>query len=383
VPASFLTVFRDGPPPPKVVLLPDALFFTQGIQVSAGEEGAPSGDVAQQAELALEALSPFLLTQLYYGHFWVPGSGQALVFAAYRRRFTPEQTATWQGAQVVIPAFAALLGATVDPGTTVILAAPDGMTAIHWGKGRVPEQVRHQPVPPGTGEADRLRVRDDLLRGIGGSLAVLDLAEVPVAQPAGGGGEMVFRSGGVESRLPAASVASLDVRDKGDLAALRRANSRDTVLWRIAACSVLLFLLLGVGEVFLFAGGFWQQALKLKTEAQAPMVARINTAQNLAHRIDELSTKRLLPLEMVSIISRGKPASVQFLRAYTSDRAVLTVEAQTTNPGDISVFQNQLNATRECSKVEIREQRTRNNVASFTLAVTFKPDAVKPAVPPT
>lgn len=62
---------------------------------------------------------------------------------------------------------------------------------------------------------------------------------------------------------------------------------------------------------------------------------------------------------------------------------MLTVEAQTTNPGDISVFQNQLNATRECSKVEIREQRTRNNVASFTLAVTFKPDAVKPAVPPT
>lgn len=381
--ASFLRIFRDGPPPPRVVLLPDALFFTHGVPVAEETAGTSPGDVAQQVELSLEALSPFLLTQLYYGHFWVTGSAKALVFAAYRRRFTAEQTAAWQGAQVVLPAFAALLGAAVESGTTVVLAAPDSLTAIHWGRGRVPEQVRCAPLAPGAADEDRARVRAELLRSVGGSFAVVDLADPPRAQAATGGGDIVFRCGSLESRLTASAAAALDVRDKADLASLRRANARDVVFWRIAACSVLLFGLLALGEAGLFAGGFWQKALKLKVDAQAPTVARINTAQNLAHRIDELSTKRLLPLEMVSIVSQGKPASVQFLRAYTSDRTVLTVEAQTTNPGDISVYQNHLNSIPECSKVEIREQRTRNNVASFTLAVTFKPDAVKPAVPPT
>jgi len=31
-------------------------------------------------------------------------------------------------------------------------------------------------------------------------------------------------------------------------------------------------------------------------------------------------------------------------------------------------------------KVEIRDQRTRDNIMNFTLAVTFRPEALKPAV---
>jgi hypothetical protein len=364
-----------------VVLLPDALFFTHIVAVSDDGSGGIPGGIAQQVELALEGLSPFLLTQLYYGYFWEPGSPRALVFAAYRRRFTTEQTAAWQGAEAVIPSFAALLGGSPEPGATVVLAAPEGLTAIHWGGGRVPDQVKFVPLAPGAAEGERAAIRTELLRSIGGSVGVVDLSAPPEVQGSRGGAEVVFRCGEFESRLPAAVAAALDVRDKADLAALRRANARDTLFWRVAACCVLLFGLLAVGEAALFAGGFWQKALKLKANAQAPTVAKIETAQNLAHRIDELSTKRLLPLEMISIISAGKPASVQFLRAFTGDRSLLTVEAQTTNPGDISVYQNFLNSIPECARVEIRDQRTRNNIASFTLAITFKPDSVKPAVP--
>src|SRR5271165_7255472 len=99
VPDSPPSFFRDGPPPPRVVLLSDALFFTHVVAVADdASAGGPAG-VAEQAELSLEALSPFLLNQLYYGYYWVPGSAKALVFAAYRRRFTVEQTAVWLGAE--------------------------------------------------------------------------------------------------------------------------------------------------------------------------------------------------------------------------------------------------------------------------------------------
>src|SRR6188474_3363744 len=108
--ASPLKILRVGPPPPKVALLPDALFFTRSIPIAAGVTPAAA---AAQIELTLEAISPFPIAQLYYGWFWTEGAEDALVFAAYRRRFTSEQTAAWAGAELVLPTFAAVLGANV------------------------------------------------------------------------------------------------------------------------------------------------------------------------------------------------------------------------------------------------------------------------------
>src|SRR5689334_1921906 len=134
-PISFL---RSGPPPPKVALLPDALFFTRAVPIT---EGASSAEAGAQVELALEALSPFPLAQLYHGWFWQPGADQAFVFAAYRRRFTTEQTLEWEGAEVVLPTFAATFGANVVPATTIVLSSLEGLTAIHWNKPPVPAKV--------------------------------------------------------------------------------------------------------------------------------------------------------------------------------------------------------------------------------------------------
>src|SRR6266700_455975 len=112
--ASLIDFIRAGPPPPKVVLLPDGMFFTRALPIAAG---ATAAEVTGQVELALEALSPFPLTQLYYGYYWKPGSERAFAFAAYRRRFTAEQSDTWAGAELVLPTFAAVFGAEVAPAT--------------------------------------------------------------------------------------------------------------------------------------------------------------------------------------------------------------------------------------------------------------------------
>src|SRR5687768_15593209 len=112
--ASPFRFLRAGPPPQKVTLLSDAMFFTRSVPVTAG---ATASEAATQVELALEAVAPFPLAQLYYAWFWLPGSERALVFAAYRRRFTSDQIADWDGAELVLPAFGAVLGATVEPST--------------------------------------------------------------------------------------------------------------------------------------------------------------------------------------------------------------------------------------------------------------------------
>ena len=76
---SPLQSLRDGPPPPKVALLPDGLFFVRAVGIDASNapgSALTAAEVASQVELALEAIAPFPLAQVYYGHFWLPGAGR-------------------------------------------------------------------------------------------------------------------------------------------------------------------------------------------------------------------------------------------------------------------------------------------------------------------
>src|ERR1051326_8195866 len=202
--ASLIDFLRAGPPPPKVALLPDGSFFTRSLPIAAG---ATATEVSGQVELALEALSPFPLTQLYYGYYWKPGADRALAFAAYRRRFTTEQTEDWKNAELVLPTFAAVFGAEVAPATTIVLAAPEGFTAVHWTTGAGPGQVFFRPLSPEATDEEKARVREDLLRAVGGSKTVIDLPAPPAAEPAKSDTEIVFTSGSITSRLASSAIA--------------------------------------------------------------------------------------------------------------------------------------------------------------------------------
>ncbi len=359
-----------------MAVLRDSVFFTRVIPVPAE---APPEEVAAAVALALEELSPFPVAHLYFGHFWTPGSPRALVFAAYRRRFTADEVDGWEGAQHVLPAFAAILGADVRPATTAILSSPDGLTAVHWDKGAVPASVAHLPLAPEAADGERAAARAGLIKAAGESVAVLDLAEPPLAQSSRSDREVVFACGAVRSSFSAAAAAALDVRDKADLAALAKARRRDILLWRVAAAAVLACAVFAAGELALFGAGLWQKARLAKVGAQKATVSRIMDEQELAYRIEELSTKRLLPLEMISVVAAKKPPAIQFLRATTSGLYTIQIEAQTSNAGEIGGYKAALEQTPGCDHVEIRDQLLRNNVASFTLIVTFKPTALVPA----
>ena len=111
-----------APLPGGVLLLPSDRFFVRVVPLAAG--AAP----ASQVTLALENLAPFPPGQLYHG--WLPAAAgdRALVFAAYRRRFVPEETGTWETAAAVVPAFLALLGDVPRTPVIRLLAEPRTIT---------------------------------------------------------------------------------------------------------------------------------------------------------------------------------------------------------------------------------------------------------------
>jgi hypothetical protein len=382
---SPLNFLRAGPPPPKVSLLPDAVFFTRAIPIAPE---TPAAEVAVQVELALESLAPFPVAQLYHGYYYPPGATAALVFAAYRRRFTAEQTELWTEADLVLPTFAALLGAPLAPGTTLIITHAESLTALHAAP-EGPAQIFTAPLPPpaddaAVNEAALAAAKAELIRTVGGSTTVIDLATLPVAQAAASDGDYTFVAGEITSRLPAATATSLDVRDKGDLAVRRRALARDVLFWRVAVGCVLALALLGLGEIALLVGrATWQQSRVAQFNAQKPTVEKIMNAQALATRIEDLSTKRLLPMEMISLVAAKIPGNIRFSRVVTDAKELerVIIDARTENSGEIPLFKTALEALPEVAHVEITNQRGAQTT-TFTLTTTFKSGAIKPAVAP-
>jgi hypothetical protein len=376
MPPSYSHFFKRAAPAPDVVLLPDALFFVRAISVADGV--TPAG-LSAQAELAIEALAPFPLTQLYYGFYHLPGTPLALLYAAYRKRFTAEQTTAWAGAHLVIPSFVALLGGEVKPSTAILLSTADDLTLLYWSDGKVPEKILTHTFAPDVPEEERAKVRDELLRSAGESRKVITLAAAPVPEPSEDENKLAFRSGDFVSRLPVALADQLDVRDKAELAIRRQQRARDLVLWRIfSGCAAVMALCLIV-EFALMGGKFWQKARQTIVEAQAPGVAKIDAANSLVDSIGARSTDRLMPFEMISLVSSCKPASVVFDRATTSGNYTLEIEAHTNAPGDVGGYQTALSGMPACAKVDVSDQRTRDGVSTFKFKVTFKPEALKPA----
>ncbi len=374
-----LKTLKAGPPLPRVVLLSDAVFFTRSIAVAPG---ATAAMVGEQVELALETLSPFPPAQLYHGYFWPEGAERALVFAAYRRRFTTEQTAEWDQAELVLPTFAAVLSAPVQPHTTVVLPSAEGLTALHWDGGAVPAKVEFRPIPVEAGDDERRRVQAEWQAAFPRNrVTVLDGA--PEVEADGGDREVVFRAGAIESRVVLVQAGAMDVRDKEALTALRRARTRDLALWRTFLGFAVLLMLLALGELALVGARFWQTSRKVQADAQRPVVQKIEAAQNLTTRIRELSTKRLLPFEMLDVVGPlARPNSVQFLRASTGGLNSLTIEARTTQPAAVATYRAALSALPEVERVDVPDQRARDNTINFTVVVTFKPEMLRSASNP-
>lgn len=385
-------------PPPQVALLPDTQFFVRAIPVPDAQKPE---DVAAQVELALESSAPFPLAQMYYGHQWFPGAKHALAYAAYRKRFSTASVGTWPAAAAVLPSFATVFNPAARPATTTLLHTPAGITAVHWSDtSGVPDIVSARSLPepaedapPLTDEqqaAARATLRDELLRAMSGTTHLYEYTLPENLAPARADNALVLSVPPLNASQPAHTVAftneqldTLDVRDKAEIAARKTARRRDLLLWRCFLGCAALLVVCAIIEIALFAGKFWQEKRHELVKGQAPYVAEIEKANALALRIEDLSTKRLLPLEMIDLLRPKLPNSVIFTRVATSSAARgingIEIQAKTTVASDFNNFRSALAAQTNIQKIEVLNSGIRDGSTTFSLAITFAPGAVKPA----
>lgn len=368
---------KSPPTPARIILLPSSRFFVRMVPL------APEGDRTRQIELALETRASFPVGQLYYGYLVGPGLDAALVFAAYRKRFTPIETTGWSEAGAVLPAFVALLGSI--PTTPTIRLWTDGqeITAVAWtGRAPLPVAVMGRE----TKDRPVASQQADLLAEIRERTEMPDAKVEEYSGPVSASrsttkDELEFQVGGVAGRLGASlgptGVETADVRDKELLAAQKSQRKRDAILWRcFQGCAV------GLAVMFLWEIGLLAASARLagrvaQVQQQAASVQKIETAQSLSRRIMEMSRRRLLPFEMLALVNGCRPASIQFMRSVTTGLLAMEIEAQTANATDVGLYEAALRTIPELASVETRDLRSHEGVTSFVLAIAYKPGSLR------
>lgn len=371
-----LPVFQTRPR--YVVVLSDQRFFVRTVPLApaeAGDKTAP-GD-REQVEIALEALAPFPMSQLYWGYWTRLGCDRALVFAAYKKRFTADETAEWGEAEWVAPRFGALLaGKAPEPATTWIVRADDGLTALHFADSSgLPTRVETLALDDTAAEPAWTAARDALLRRTGGTRVVIDIDRLEIDPGKPGDDELQIKRGDHEFALDLNDAQKLDVRDGSELLARARARTRDMWLWRgLVAAGVLLVLSL-LGEAGLLGSEMWQKGRKVVIARQVPVVSEIETADRLATQVERLRTQRLRPFEMIALVDRPRPASVIFTSTTATDLYTMEIEAETDVPTDVNIYISALTDLGGIARVETQRNDLKGSRATVRLLVTFSPDA--------
>jgi hypothetical protein len=363
----------------KAVVLPDHVFFTRVVSLAPG---ASPAEVPAQVEMALEGLSPFPAAQLCHGYFHAPGAERVLVYAAYRRRFTVDDAAAWSEADAVLPAFAACLGLPPAGRRALLVAGPEWLTALGWdGRDAVPVLVMTRPIAPEATPEERAAVRTELTAHLKGFPDPIEVAAPSGTDSRLGDDGLEFTLGALTVRFDSEHLDALDVRDKAELAGRRRERARNLLFWRVfmgCAAALALAILLEAG----MAGGrLWLKSRSTITAAQAPAVQVIETKHNLANRIEELSTRRLMPIRMLEIVNEKRPRTVQFLRTTTKGLYALEIEGQTNATPDVFNYEAALRELPACARVELGQTADRGGITRFILTVTFKPEALRPPAP--
>ncbi len=350
-----------------VVLAPGEKFFVRRLPL------APDGDPAAQVELALEDLSPFPAGQLFHGFRTDTAGAQALVYAAYRKNFTPDETAAWAEATAVLPEFAVWLATGSVPAAGVWVREQSGrVEVIAWdGRSELPAAVMVRPVA-GL-ERDGLIADARRKAGLAPDAPVKSFSSAVESTREKRSLVVRLASGGIEARFDETILGQADIRDKGLLAERRRTLRRDTLLWRgfaaalggLAACVLL--------ELGLLATHTWLGGQQREINAQAAAVKQVTLVQSMAKRLEEISAQRVLPFEMLAELQEKRPKSVEFTRATTNGLWRIDIEAQTANAADLHDFEAEVRRLAGIERVEVRDPRTREGVTTFVMEVIFKP----------
>ena len=364
----------DSVPLPDVLVLPAEYFFIEKVEVPTAL--APA-ELADFAELSMEAVSPFPLDQLRWGFLTDPDGQYLLIYAALKERLklaghAELETYTW-----VLPDFTTLQGARFTRDTEVVLEGEHYTTNFLLPSGEAsPENIRSLPegsdTPRSTGQSIHLK------------LLAVELSEesIPTFKF-----ETIGESpaDGLWSPLEPdeASLWNADIRPSSFKTVERSARRTTSLVTRIMGYAAIFAIVLVVFEGLLLAGEFWLGTRTAKIDEQATPVRRIEDKQSLLNKLDQVAQNELRPIAMLTAANEVRTAlgktGIEYDETIIESNNRLTIEGKANTINELNFYTKSLRQSGKFQLVGDPKYITRDSKTTFTVTLDYTHREAEPA----
>jgi len=364
----------ESVPLPDVLVLPAEYFFIEKVEVPTAL--APA-ELADFAELSMEAVSPFPLDQLRWGFLIAPDGQYLLIYAALKERLklaghTELESYTW-----VLPDFTTLQGARFTRDTEVVLEGEHYTTRFLLPSGEAsPENIRSLPAgsdtPISKGQSIHLK------------LLTVELSEqsIPTFKF-----ETIGESpaDGLWSPLEPdeASLWNADIRPSSFKTVERSARRTTSLVTRIMGYAAIFAIVLVVFEGLLFLGDFWLGTRTAKIDEQATPVRRIEDKQSLLNKLDQVAQNELRPIAMLTAANEVRTAlgttGIEYDETIIDSSNRLTIEGKANTINELNLYTKSLRQSGKFQLAEDPKYITRDSKTTFTVTLDYTYREPEPA----
>ena len=364
----------ESVPLPDVLVLPAEYFFIEKVEVPTAL--APA-ELADFAELSMEAVSPFPLDQLRWGFLIAPDSQHLLIYAALKERLKLEGHTELESYTWVLPDFTTLQGARFTRDTEVVLEGEHYTTSFLLPSGEAsPENIRSLPAgsdtPHSTGQSIHLK------------LLTVELSEqsIPTFKF-----ETIGESpaDGLWSPLEPdeASLWNADIRPSSFKTVERSARRTTSLVTRIMGYAAIFAIVLVVFEGLLFLGDFWLGTRTAKIDEQATPVRRIEDKQSLLNKLDQVAQNELRPIAMLTAANEVRTAlgttGIEYDETIIDNSNRLTIEGKANTINELNLYTKSLRQSGKFQLAEDPKYITRDSKTTFTVTLDYTYREPEPA----
>ena len=370
-------------PLPDVLLLPAEYFFIEKVEVPPA---LASTELADFAELSMEAIAPFPLEQLRWGFLTAPDGQHLLIYAALKDRlkragYDDLETYTW-----VLPVFATLHGARFTEPTEIILLGDNFDTACHHpGGDALPENIRNLPRSDATPVASTLPPSDatPVASTQRSNTLQLRLKLLSVELSEKGLPRFQFETLG---KAPAnghwsplepdeATLWQADIRPSDFKTVERNARRTTGLVTRVMGYAAIFAILLVLLEGLLFVGQLWLNTRTAKIEAQTTSVRRVEDKHSLLNKLEQVAQNELRPIAILESanqirIDLGK-TGIEYDEVVIEEGNRLTIEGKANTINELNAYIDSLGVSGDFQLVGSPKQVTRSGKTTFTLTLDY------------
>ncbi|MDQ8193375.1 hypothetical protein QEH59_02995 [Coraliomargarita sp. SDUM461004] len=373
---------NESTPPAEVLLLPAEYFFVESVVVPPAL--APN-ELADFAELSMEAIAPFPLEQLRWGFLSAPDGQSLLIYAALQDRLKRAGHGDLENYTWVLPDFAALHGARFNCDTQVTLQGEPFNTTFLLASGEsIPQAVRslacnttaNSTSPVNKAPEPGTTPKESQLQSICLRLLPIELSDK---------GAPVFRfetigttpTNGHWSPLEPseATLWQADIRPaeyKNLERNTRRTASLVTHIIGYAACFALFLVLL---EALLFGGQYWLSTREATIEAQTTNVRRIEDKQSLMNKLEQVAQNELRPIAILRAANLIREAlgntGIEYDETVIEGNNRITIEGKANTINELNAYTDALSKSGTFKLVEAPKSLKRAGQTKVTFTVTL------------